>query len=141
MMTVKLSAHTYELLARRAQQIQRSPDALADEMLQRELQPVHPYIETQTSLRGKRAFVKDVGMPVSIIVGYARLGLAPEDFAEEVHAALIPALVYDALSYYHDHRVEIDREISENTEETLSIRLAERMRSTEDYRQITGQRG
>jgi len=139
MMTVKLSAHTYELLARRARQIQRSPDALADEVLHRELQPVHPYIETQTSLRGERAVVKDAGTPVSIIVGYARLGLAPEDFAEEVNVALAPALVYEALSYYHDHRVEVDREISENTEETLRKGLAERMRSTEDYRQITGQ--
>lgn len=140
MMTVRLSTHTYELLARRARQIQRSPDALADEVLHREFQPVHPYIEIQTSLRGERAVVKEVGTPVSVIVGYARLGLAPEDFAEEVHAALIPALVYDALSYYHDHRVEIDREITENTEETLRIKLTERMRSTEDYRQITGQR-
>jgi len=141
MMTVRLSTHTYELLARRAQQTQRSPDALADEVLHRELQPVHPYIEIQTSLRGERAVVKDAGTPVSIIVGYARLGLAPEDFAEEVNVALAPALVYDALSYYHDHRVEVDREISENTEETLRKELAERMRSTEDYRQITGQRG
>ena len=92
-------------------------------------------------LRGERAVVKDVGTPVSIIIGYAQLGLAPEDFAEEVHAALVPALVYDALSYYHDHRAEIDREISENTDEALRIRLAEQMRSPEDYHQITGQRG
>ena len=64
------------------------------------------------------------------------------DFAEEVHAALAPAMVYDALSYYHDHtREEIDREIAENTEEALRLRLAERMRSTEDYRRITAQRG
>jgi hypothetical protein len=50
-------------------------------------------------------------------------------------------MVYDALSYYHDHRAEIDHEIAENTEEALRLRLAERMRSTEDYRRITDQRG
>lgn len=141
MMTVQLSTHTYELLARRAQQIRRSPDALADEVLHRELQPIHPYVETQTSLRGQRAVVKDVGTPISVIVGYAQLGLAPEDFAEEVHAALAPAVVYDALSYYYDHRAEIDREIAENTEETLRLRLAERMRSPEDHRRVTGRSG
>ena len=141
MMTVQLSTHTYELLTRRARQSQRSPDVLADEVLHRELQPVHPYVETQTSLRGARAVVKNVGTPVSTIVGYARLGLAPEAFAEEIHAALLPALVYDALSYYHDHRVEIDREMAENTEEALRLRLAERMRSSEDYQKITGRRG
>jgi uncharacterized protein (DUF433 family) len=141
MMTIQLSTHTYELLARRARQIRRSPDALADEVLHRELQPVHPYVETQTSLRGERAVVKNVGTPISVIVGYAQLGLAPEDFAEEVHAALAPAMVYDALSYYHDHRTEIDREIADNTEETLRLRLAERMRSPEDNRRVTGRSG
>ncbi len=141
MMTVQLSTHTYELLAQRARQVRRSPDALADEVLHRELQPTHPYVETQTSLRGERAVVKGAGTPISVIVGYARLGLAPEDFAEEVHTALAPAMVYDALSYYHDHRAEIDCEIAEGTEESLRLRLAERMRSTEDYRRITAQRG
>jgi len=77
--------------------------------------------------------VKNVGTPISVVAGYARPGLAPEDSAEEVHAALAPAMVYDALSYYYDHRVEIDREIAENTEEALRLRLAERMRSTADY--------
>jgi uncharacterized protein (DUF433 family) len=141
MMTVQLSTHTYDLLARRARQIQRSPDALADEVLHRELQPTHPYVEMQTSLKGERAVVKNVGTPVSVIVGYTRLGLSPDDFAEEVHAALAPAMVYDALSYYYDHRTEIDREITENTEETLRLRLAQQLHSTADYRTVTGQRG
>jgi hypothetical protein len=50
-------------------------------------------------------------------------------------------MVYDALSYYHDHRTEIDREIADNTEETLRLRLAERMRSPEDNRRVTGRSG
>ncbi len=138
MVTVQLSTYTYELLARRARQTRRSPDALADEVLHRELQPAHPYIETQTSLRGERAVVKDTGTPVGVIVEYTRFGLAPEDFAEEIHAALSPALVYDALSYYHDHRAEVDRELMEDTEKALRLRLAERMHFTEDYQRITG---
>jgi len=74
-------------------------------------------------------------------VGYARLGLAPEQFAEEVHPALTPAHAHDALSYYYDHRDEIDREIAENTEETGRLRLREQMYSQADYIKITGQRG
>jgi uncharacterized protein (DUF433 family) len=140
MMTVQLSTHTYDLLVRRARQVNCSPDVLADEVLHRELQPAHPYVEAQTSGRGERAVVKGVGIPVSLVVGYTRLGLAPEDFAEEVHHALLPALVYDALSYYHDHRAEIDREMAENTEEALRLRLAQQMRSIADYRKVTGQR-
>jgi len=82
-MTIQLSPHTYELLTRRARQVNRSPDELADQVLHRELQPAHLYIETEKSSWGARAVVKDTGAPVSVIVGYARLGLAPEQFAEE----------------------------------------------------------
>ncbi len=82
--------------------------------------------------------VKGAGTPVNVVVDYVRLGLAPEKFTEEVHPALLPACVYDALSYYYDHRSEIDREIAENTEEVHRLRLAARMRSEEDYQKITG---
>jgi len=140
MTTVQLSAHTYEMLARRARQINRSPDALAEEVLHRELQPIHPYIRIEASRWGDRALVKDTGTPVSVIAGYIQLGLVPDDFAEEVHPALTPAHVHDALSYYYDHREEIDREIAENTEETLRMRLASQMRSEQDLQKITGRR-
>jgi uncharacterized protein (DUF433 family) len=138
--TVQLSAHTYELLARRARQVNCLPDALADQVLHRELQPIHPYIEFEISRWGERAVVKDANIPVSTVVGYVRLGLAPEQFAEEIHPALTAAHVHGALSYYYDHRDEIDREIAENTEETGRLRLSERMCSEDDYTKITGQR-
>ena len=138
MTTVQLSAHTYEMLARRARQINRSPDALADEVLHRELSPIHPYIRVEASRWGDRALVKDTGTPVSIIAGYIQLGLAPDDFAEEVHPALTPAHVHDALSYYYDHREEIDREIAENTKEASQRQLSSLMHSEEDYRKVTG---
>ena len=140
MTTVQLSAHTYEMLARHARQINRSPDALAEEVLHRELSPIHPYIRIEASRGGDRAFVKDAGTPVSVIAGYIQLGLVPDDFAEEVHPALTLAHVHDALSYYDDHREEIDREIAENTEETLRMRLASQMRSEQDLQKITGRR-
>jgi uncharacterized protein (DUF433 family) len=141
MEVIQISAHTYELLARRARQVNRLPDALADEVLHRELQPAHPYVEIEASSWGNRAVVKDAGTPVSVVVGYARLGLVPEDFAEQVHPALTPAHVHDALSYYYDHREEIDREIAENTEQAGRLQLRERMRSEEDYLKISGQQG
>ncbi len=105
----------------------------------RRMSEVHPYVQVETTSRGVRATVSDAGTPVSIVVGYIRLGLAPEDFAEEVHPALTPAHVHDALSYYYDHRDEIDREIAENTEETARQQLAAHMRSEQDYKKITGQ--
>jgi uncharacterized protein (DUF433 family) len=139
MTTVQLSTHTYELLAQRAKQVKSSPDVLADEVLRRELQPAHPYVTLEYSRWGTRAVVKEVGIPVSVVVNYTRQGLAPELFAEEVHPTLTPAHVYDALSYYYDHHDELDREMTESTEEKIRLRLREQMRSSEDYAQITGQ--
>jgi uncharacterized protein (DUF433 family) len=47
-----------------------------------------------------------------------RQGLSPEELVKEFpHLTL--AQVYDALSYYSDHRDEIEREFRENTEERL----------------------
>lgn len=141
MTTVQLSTHTYELLTQRARQVKSSPDVLADDVLRRELQPAHPYVTLEYSRWGTRAVIKELGIPVSVIVGYIRQGLAPELFAEEVHPTLTPAHVYDALSYYYDHHAELEREIAENTEEKVRLRLREQMCSPEDYTQITGQRG
>jgi uncharacterized protein (DUF433 family) len=109
-------------------------------MLRHELQPAHPYVGIEATESGSRAVVKDVGAPVSWIVGYSRLGITPEAFAEEVHSALTPARVHDALSYYYDHRDEIDREIEEDTECEARRRLREQMRSEDDYHRITGKK-
>lgn len=48
------------------------------------------------------------------------------------------AQVYDALSYYHDHREEIDRELSENNEEYSRAYLREHL-GEEDYLKVIGQ--
>jgi len=139
MTMIRLSEHTYDLLARRARQVNRTPDALADEVLSRELQPTHPYVEIETYRSRSRAIVKDAGTPVGLIVGYTRLGLAPEAFAEEVHPALTPAHVHDALSYYYEHQGAINRELAEDSEKGARLRLREQMQSDEDYLTITGQ--
>lgn len=139
--TIRLSANTFALLQRRAWQVSRSLDAVADEMLQRELQPVHPYITSEVSRWGERAIVAGTRIPVSVIVGYIRLGLKPENFAAEVHPALTPAHVHDALSYYYDHLDEIERELSANTEEATRQQLRTLMSTPEDLARISGQPG
>lgn len=48
------------------------------------------------------------------------------------------AQVYDALSYYHDHREKIEQELSENNEEYGRAYLREQL-GEEDYLKVTGQ--
>lgn len=60
-------------------------------------------------------------VPVRAIVGYYKLGLSVEEILEGM-PSLTAAQVYDALSYYHDHQEEIEREIQDNRLESIMKR-------------------
>jgi uncharacterized protein (DUF433 family) len=59
--------------------------------------------------------IKGSRFPVSSIVQDYRHGLSVEEILREF-PHLSPAEVHDALSYYYDHRAEIDQEIAELTD-------------------------
>ncbi len=114
MVTISISQTTHERLAREAAQAQRTPDELADERLQLDAQPTeHPYIVRREELRGGRPILRGSTMPVWLIAALWKSG----DTADEILRAyphLEPAAVYDAISYYLDHRDEIEAQIAEN---------------------------
>ena len=60
-------------------------------------------------------------VPVRAIVGYYKLGLSVEEILEGM-PHLTAAQVHDALSYYHDHQAEIEREIQDNRLESIMKR-------------------
>lgn len=64
--------------------------------------------------------------PVRSVVQYVLLqGLSPEELVKEFpHLSL--AQVYDALSYYYDHRAQIDHEMKANSEQTLLATQSEK---------------
>ncbi len=68
-------------------------------------------------LRSGRPIIAGTGVTVRTIVGYYKLGLTPEETADELDLAL--AGVYAALAYYHLNRAEIEADILANSEETL----------------------
>jgi uncharacterized protein (DUF433 family) len=53
------------------------------------------------------------------IVRQLRVGDRPEDILAS-YPHLVPAAVYDAISYYYDHQDEIDRIIEESTPEVMA---------------------
>ncbi len=78
----------------------------------------HPYITSRKDVGGGRPIVKGTRTRVSNIVAYHRLGFSPEDLAREFpHLNL--SQIHDALSYYYEHQAEIDREIDEESEESI----------------------
>ncbi len=137
MSTVELSEKTYQWLQRKAQESDQTPDQVADELLRQQLAPKHAYIEVIEKATGRQAMIKGTRVPVSIIIGYLRLGETPESLVENILPHLTLAQVYDALSYYHDHRDEIEQEISENTEAYGRAYLRQHLGEV-DYLRVTG---
>lgn len=72
----------------------------------------HPHVERRAGVQGGRPVIKGTRFPVSSIVLNHRRGLSVEEMLLEF-PHLTPAQVYDALSYYYDHRKQVDQEIAE----------------------------
>jgi uncharacterized protein (DUF433 family) len=81
----------------------------------------HPYVECRPGVQGGRPVIKGSRFPISSIVQNHHRGLSVEDILHEF-PHLTPAQVHDALSYYYDHRAEIDAEIAELTDLDRAIR-------------------
>ena len=73
----------------------------------------HPHIEQKPGFRGGKPIIRGTNFPVSAVVVYVlRHGMTPEELVKTFpHLTL--AQVYDALSYYYDHREEMDPEVAE----------------------------
>ena len=84
------------------------------DMIAEPVEVQHPYVECRAATHGGRPVIAGTRFPVSSIVQNYRRGLSAEDILREF-PHLRPAQVYDALSFYHDHREQIDREIEELT--------------------------
>ena len=76
-------------------------------------QTEHLYVERDEAILGGEPIIKGTRTPVRAVVEQWRLGYAPEETVRELpHLSL--AAVFDALSYYSDHREEIAGYIERN---------------------------
>ena len=72
-----------------------------------EIKTEHPHIVRRVGAAGDTAVLAGTNISVWFIVRQLRTGDSPEDIVASLpHVTL--AGVYDAMSYYHDHRGEID---------------------------------
>ena len=76
----------------------------------------HPYIAQRATVHGGEPIIRGTRVPVRTVVQYVlQQGVAPEALVKEFpHLSL--AAIYDALSFYYDHRSLLDRLIREQTE-------------------------
>ena len=69
-------------------------------------------IEREPGIRGGRPKIAGTGLTVHRLVGWYKMGMAPEDIALE-YPHLTLAQVHAALAYYHANREEIEAGISQ----------------------------
>ena len=73
----------------------------------------HPHIVHDNEILGGEPVVKGTRTPVRAIVEWWKFGASPEEILENLpHLTL--SQIFDALSYYADHRDEIEQYIAEN---------------------------
>lgn len=79
---------------------------------------IHPYITSREDVGAGRPIIAGTRTKVANIVAYYKLGLSPEELAREFpHLSL--SQIHDALSFYYEHKQDMDREIDEESEEHL----------------------
>ena len=76
----------------------------------------HIYVAAHPKVQGGEPVIRGTRMTVRSIVQYVlRQGIPVETVAKEFQISL--AAIYDALSFYYDHRSLMDRIIERQTEE------------------------
>lgn len=136
--TIELTPITYQQLVNKAKIEALSPDEVADRLLSQTLAPKHAHVEVIYRVGGPQAVIKGTRIAVSMIIGYLHLGETPDSIANDVLPHLSLAQIYDALSYYHDHKTQIDEELAQNNDLAYwQDYLAEAL-GDEGFRKITG---
>lgn len=84
--------------------------------IKKEKKSKHPYIERKKGVCGGEPAITGTRISVSLIVELERSGNSVDEIVA-MYPHITHAQVYDALSYYYDHKDEIDKIIEENKEE------------------------
>lgn len=73
----------------------------------------HPHVIRREGFRGGRPIIRGTRMPVWLIAAMWKSGDTPDEI-REAYSHISLAAIFDALSYYLDHRAEIESQIAEN---------------------------
>ena len=70
----------------------------------------HLYIEKDPSKYEGKAVITGTRIPVASLINHYRSGMSIEEILDG-YPSVTPAQLFDALSYYFDHKEEIDKEL------------------------------
>jgi uncharacterized protein (DUF433 family) len=114
MPVIELTPQAYQLVVERAEALQRPLTEVASELILTEATAsIHPYVERRVGVLGGKPVVKGTRLPVWQLAERLQLGDSPEDLLD-AYQHISAAALYDAISYYYDHRLEIQQQIEQN---------------------------
>jgi uncharacterized protein (DUF433 family) len=96
----------------------------------------HPYVTRQEGMCGGRPIVDGRRIPVWQIAALLRQGLSAEQIVDQYSDRLTPAAIYDAISYYYDHRDEVDADLESNTSKEALGELLDELGARQDRRGV-----
>lgn len=136
-MMIQISPETYELLQRRAKEVQSTPEQIAETAIRLQLgNTVH--IEQKQTPSGPQAYLRGTRVAVRHVAAFLKAGYAAEEIMHTGLPHVPPAAIYEAIAYYYDHQTEIEAELTANSQEVVLSQLREKL-SSEQYARITGQ--
>ena len=78
----------------------------------------HKYIVKDSNIYSGSPIIKGTRIPVKSIVIHYQSGMPIEDILEG-YPSLTPAQLFDALSFYHDNKEEINKDIERDSFENI----------------------
>ena len=92
-----------------------------------EMKTEHPHIVRVPGVCGGDPVIKGTRISVAFIARFIHGGTQPDEIVE-MYPHLTHASVHDAISYYYDHKAEIDDLIANSTPEALADRYGYEVR-------------
>lgn len=134
---IQISPETYELLQRRAQEIQSTPEQIAETAIRLQLgNTVH--IEQKQTSSGPQAYLRGTRVAVRHVAAFLKAGYTAEEIMKTGLPHILPAAIYEAIAYYYDHQTEIDTELTANSQEAVLLQLRDKL-APEEFARLTGQ--
>lgn len=82
----------------------------------------HPYITSERKIRGGEPVISGTGIRVlDIAIRYEIMGMSPEDIIIALPHLTLPQ-VHDALSYYYEHKSEMDKRWKDAIKSTEALK-------------------
>ena len=97
----------------RIEALEKELQRLRESLLAARRPAERPYIESVPSILSGEPVIKNTRTPVRAIVEHWKMGDTPEEIVKHLPYLRL-AQVFDALSYYEDHRDEIEKYIERN---------------------------